>query len=129
MSSARALAAVALLTALSGCTIGRSYLGSPLRADPREVLVVGRTPKGEVLARLGPPDRILRQKSGDIFVYHHDQRNSSKLQIREPLVTRLTIFQWEKVQEKSDRLMVFFDEQGRVSAFGYREGRNELEPL
>jgi hypothetical protein len=41
----------------------------------------------------------------------------------------MTIFQWEKVQEKSDRLMVFFDAVGVVSAYGYRQGRNELEPL
>jgi hypothetical protein len=90
---------------------------------------VGQTAKAEVLARLGPPDRILRQKSGDIFVYNHDQRNSSELEIEEPVITRMTIFQWEKVQEKSDRLMVFFDAAGVVSAFGYRQGRNELEPL
>jgi len=129
MSWTRRFACVALLALTSGCTIGRSYLGSPLLADPREVLVVGHTAKGEVLARLGPPDRILRQKSGDIFVYNHDQRNSSELEIQEPVITRMTIFQWEKVQEKSDRLMVFFDEAGVVSAFGYRQGRNELEPL
>ena len=58
---------------------------------------MGHTPKAEVLSRLGPPDRILRQKSGDVFVYHHDQRNSSEFELREPLVTRLTLFQWEKV--------------------------------
>ena len=45
------------------------------------------------------------------------------------MITRLTLFQWEKVQDKSDRLMVFFDLAGVVSAFGYRQGRDELEPL
>jgi len=129
MSSSLRLACIVLLALVSGCTIGRSYLGSPLLADPHEVLVVGQTRKAEVLARLGPPDRILRQKGGDIFVYNHEQRNNSELEIREPVVTRLTIFQWAKVQEKSDRLMVFFDPVGVVSAFGYRKGRNELEPL
>jgi hypothetical protein len=129
MAWSRRIACVALLLLSSGCTIGRWYVGSPLLVDPREVLVAGRTLKAEVLARLGPPDRILRLASGDVFVYHHDQRNSSELQIREPLITRLTVFQWEKVQDKSDRLMVFFDPTGVVSAFGYREGRNELQPL
>ena len=129
MSWARRLAFVSLLVLASGCTLGRWYVGSPLLADPREVLVVGQTPKAEVLTRLGPPDRILRQKGGDVFVYRHDQRNSSEIEIREPLITRLTIFQWEKVQDKSDRLMVFFDGAGVVSAFGYRQGRDELEPL
>jgi hypothetical protein len=129
MSWARGLAFVSLLVLESGCTLGRWYVGSPLLADPRQVLVVGQTPKGEVLNRLGPPDRILRQKGGDVFVYRHDQRNSSEIEIREPLITRLTLFQWEKVQDKSDRLMVFFDSKGVVSAFGYRQGRDELEPL
>jgi len=129
MSWTRGLALVSLLALASGCTIGRWYVGSALPADPREVLVVGQTPKAEVLTRLGPPNRILRQKSGDVFVYHHDQRNSSELEIQEPVVTRFTIFQWEKVQDKSDRLMVFFDQAGLVSAFGYRLGRHELEPL
>jgi hypothetical protein len=123
------IACAALLALVSGCTIGRWYVGSPLLADPRQVLVAGHTRKAEVLSRLGPPDQILRLESGDVFIYHHDQRNSSELQIREPLVTRLTIFQWEKVQDKSDRLMVFFDPAGLVSAFGYRAGRGELEPL
>jgi hypothetical protein len=129
MNWSRRIACVALLTLASGCTIGRWYVGSPLLADPRQVLVVGRTAKAQVLASLGPPNRILRSKSGDIFVYHHDQRNSSELDITEPVITRLTLFQWEKVQDKSDRLMVFFDSAGVVNAFGYREGRDELEPL
>ena len=129
MSWSRWTACGLLLGLLSGCSIGRWYVGSPLLADPREVLAVGQTPQAEVLSRLGPPDRILRQKSGDVFVYHHDQRNSSELQIREPVITRFTIFQWEKVQDKSDRLMVFFDRAGVVRAYGYRQGRDELEPL
>jgi hypothetical protein len=118
-----------VLSLAGGCTIGRWYVGSPLRADPRELLVVGQTQKGEVLAQLGPPDRILRYRSGDVFVYRHDQRNNSEFEISEPIFTGLTLFQWEKVQDKSDRLMVFFDPAGLVSAFGYRLGRHELEPL
>lgn len=123
------LALVLLVSLACGCTIGRWYVGSPLQADPRELLQVGRTPKAEVLARLGPPDRILRYQSGDVFVYRHDQRNSSEFEISEPVFTGLTLFQWEKVQDKSDRLMVFFDPAGLVSSFGYRQGRDELEPL
>ena len=129
MRSSSLLALVLMLSLASGCTIGRWYVGSPLRVDPRELLVVGETRKAEVLGQLGPPDRILRQKSGDVFVYRHDQRNSSEFEISEPLFTGLTLFQWEKVQDKSDRLMVFFDTQDVVSSFGYRQGRAELEPL
>jgi hypothetical protein len=123
------LGLVLLLVVAAGCMIGRRYVGSPLPVDPREVLVVGETTQREVLGWLGPPDRILRQKSGDVFVYRHDQRNESQLEIEEPVFTDLTLFQWEKVQDKSDRLMVFFDSEGVVSAFAYRRGREELEPL
>jgi hypothetical protein len=129
MRRASAIACVVLGLLASACTIGRWYVGSPLLEDPHRVLVVGHTPKAEVLARLGPPNRILRHKSGDVFVYHHDQRNSSAVEIREPVVTRMTLFQWEKVQDKSDRLMVFFDTAGVVSSYGYRRGREELQPL
>lgn len=129
MRCASRVLALLLGLAACGCTIGRWYVGSPLHADPRQVLVTGQTQKAEVLEQLGPPDRILRLANGDVFVYHHDQRNSSEFELREPLITRLTLFQWEKVQDKSDRLMVFFDPGGVVSAFGYRQGRGELEPF
>jgi hypothetical protein len=129
MKRASFIAFLALGLLASGCTLGRWYVGSPLLYDPYEVLVVGHTPKAVVLSRLGPPNRILRYKGGDVFVYNHDQRNSSELEISEPVFTGLTLFQWEKVQDKSDRLMVFFDEAGVVSSFGYRKGRAELQPL
>jgi hypothetical protein len=132
MSSVRRGLLLALLLLANGCTIGRWYVGSPLPADPREVLVVGQTQKGEVLAQLGPPDRILRYRGGDAFIYRHDQRNSSELNIGTPPFVGFggyQVFTWEKVQDKSDRLMVFFDARGVVSSFGYRAGRGELEPL
>jgi hypothetical protein len=115
-----------------GCTISRWYIGSPVRDDPAQVLAIGETEKSEVLARFGPPDRILRQHEGDVFIYRYDQHNGSEFRIGTPPfagVFALTLFQWEKVQDKSDRLRVFFDPTGVVSAFGFRHGRAELEPL
>lgn len=127
------LAGLVLVLALAnGCTLGRWYVGSPLAADPREVLVIGKSAKGDVLARLGPPDRILRYAGGDAFIYRHDQRNSSELHIGTPPFLPFggyQLFTWEKVQDKSDRLMILFDAKGVVSSFGFREGRDELEPL
>lgn len=129
--ASRSLPLVFLLL-LSGCTIGRWYMGSPLRADPNQSLVAGTTGKADVLAAFGPPDRILRQHSGDVFVYRYDQRNSSELNIGTPPfigIGSYQVFSWSHVQDKSDHLMVFFDNAGKVSAFGYRQGRDELEPL
>jgi hypothetical protein len=120
--------ALGCVLALSGCTIGRWYVGSPVGEDPSVHLAVGQTGKADVLARFGPPDRILRQREGDVFIYRFEQRNSSELDISEPF-WGFTLFSWDKVQDKSDRLMVFFDPAGIVSAFGYRHGRDELETL
>jgi hypothetical protein len=119
---------MACVLAGTGCTIGRWYIGSPVREDPAALIAVGETAKADVLARFGPPDRILRQREGDVFIYQYEQRNSSELDISEP-IRGFTLFRWDKVQDKSDRLMVFFDPTGVVSAFGFRHGRAELEPL
>lgn len=132
MRFARAFVGIALALALSGCTIGRWYVGSPLGADPDHRLQNGTTRKAEVLAAFGPPDRILRHRNGDVFVYRYDQRNSSELNIGTPPfigIGSYQIFTWSHVQDKSDHLMVFFDHDGVVSAFGYRHGRSELDPL
>jgi hypothetical protein len=132
MSSTERVAVAALLVGAllaSGCMIGRRYVGSEIRGDAHEVIQIGRTTRPEVLAAFGPPDRIVRQREGDVFVYRYDQRNQTQLTIEEPVVTNFEIFSYEKVQEKSDLLMVFFDRAGVVTAFGYRHGREELEPL
>jgi hypothetical protein len=112
--------------------MGRWYVGSPIPGNAAELLRIGSTGKAEVLARFGPPDRILRQRSGDVFIYRYDQRNSSELRIGTPPfigIGAYTLFHWDKDQDKSDRLMVFFDPAGVVSAFGFRDGRAELEPF
>ncbi len=132
MRSGSWLLLLGALSAAPGCTIGRWYMGSPIRESPAEALTIGSTSKAEVLAHFGPPDRILRQRSGDVFIYRYDQRNSSELRIGTPPFVGIgayTLFQWSKDQDKGDRLMVFFDPAGRVSAFGYRHGRSELETL
>jgi hypothetical protein len=126
------IALLVCLLLLSGCTIGRWYVGSPLRAHPDHRILNGTTRKDEVLATFGPPDRILRMRGGDVFVYRYDQRNSSELNIGTPPfigVGSYQIFRWTRVQDKSDHLMVFFDPAGVVSSFGYRSGRAELDPL
>lgn len=125
----RSRVGVLLLLLASACTIGRTYVGSEIREEPAERIHVGRTTRADVLQIFGPPDRILRQASGDVFVYRFDQTNKSTFTIEEPLLTDLLIFSWTKVQKKSDRLTVFFDREGVVTAFGHRRGTQELEPL
>lgn len=113
--------------ALAGCTIGRQYIGSELPRDPQVVLEVGKSTKADALRELGPPERLVRQYDGDVFVYAFVRRNSSSFAIEEPVLTNLTIFAWSKTQEKSDRLVLIFDRDGVLTGYGYRRGTEELE--
>ena len=94
-------------------------------ADGR--IVVGQTTKREILELLGPPDRIQRQYDGDVFVYAYVRRNATSITLEEPLFTNLTIFSYQKSQEKSDRMVVLFDRAGFVLGLGFRRGTEQLE--
>jgi outer membrane protein assembly factor BamE (lipoprotein component of BamABCDE complex) len=124
-----ALCALLVGACLSACTIGRRYTGVEIRDDPTARIQPGSTTRAEVLAIFGPPDRILRQTTGDVFVYRFERRNSTSFTLEEPIVTDMEIFSWNKVQEKSDQLTVFFDREGIVTGFGYRRGTEELDAL
>jgi hypothetical protein len=115
------------LVAASACTIERSYVGNEVSAVPDGRLVVGQTNKGEILELFGPPDRILRQYDGDVFVYAYIRRNSTTFEIEDPTITPRMIFTYHKSQEKSDRLVVFFDRDGLLSGIGFRRGTEQLE--
>ena len=118
---------IALLTILlCGCTIGRVYMGSEIKHDPNQVIKIGSTTKGEVLQIFGPPDKVQKQYDGDIFVYAYLRKNSSKLTIEEPYFTNFVIFQYTRVQQKKDGLVILFDNDGVVKNFGFNRGTAEL---
>lgn len=121
------LGLVAVACLAMGCTIERSWVGSEIRSEPAEWIVVGTTTKPDVLATFGPPDRIVRLREGDVFVYRYAQRNGFQLEIEDPF-SGIEVFTWDRMQEKSDRLMVFFGPAGVVNSFGFRRGRDELRP-
>jgi len=119
-----------LLTILtSGCVIGRVYLGSEIPTDLQNKITVGATTKSDVLRICGPPDNVRRQYDGDVFIYRYFRRNSSVLNIIEPVFTRLTIFSYSRVQQKADSLVILFDKDGVVKNFGYHEGTSEITPF
>jgi hypothetical protein len=120
--------AFALLPLLApACTIGRTYVGTEIREEPTLRIQAGRTSRAEVLQVFGPPDRILRRADGDVFVYLFERTNETAFTLEEPVITNFTLFSWSKVQRKSDRLTIFFDGGGTVTAFGHRRGTRELE--
>ena len=127
MNYSRIFILVALLmNLLCSCTIGRIYMGSELRNDPKEKIKSGSTTKSEILETFGPPERIQMQYDGDIFVYAYLRKNSSKLTLTEPYFTKLTIFQYSRIQQKNDSLVILFDKDGVVKNYGFNRGTPEL---
>ena len=118
---------VTLLMILTwSCSMGRVYMGSEIRKDPNEKIKIGSTSKGEILETFGPPDRIQKQYDGDIFVYAYLRKNSSKFTIEEPYLTNFVIFQYTRIQQKRDGLVILFDKDGVVKNYGYQKGTAEL---
>ncbi|GIW40541.1 MAG: hypothetical protein KatS3mg076_1118 [Candidatus Binatia bacterium] len=114
--------------ALAACSIGRVHWGSPLRGDPAEIRE-GESTKEDVLRVLGPPDRILHQTDGDVFVYSYVRRNVSSLSLRDPFFTRQFLFGYRRDFEGHDRVVVLFDLVGRVRAVAVEKGTAELPLL
>ena len=115
-----------LMNLVCGCTIGRIYMGSEIRNDPKEKIEIGSTTKADILETFGPPERIQMQYDGDIFVYAYLRKNSSKLTLTEPYFTKLTIFQYSRIQQKNDSLVILFDKDGVVKNYGFNRGTPEL---
>jgi len=113
---------------ITGCTIGRVYVGSELQYNPSEKIVSGQTTKSQVLEMFGAPDLIQRQHDGDVFVYVYLRRNYSKIAIQEPVVTHIQIFTYSNIQEKKDNLVILFDREGTVKNFGFQRKTRELTP-
>jgi len=124
----RALA-VLLSLACGACTIGRDYVGNELRAKPDETLHIGVTTLAEALETFGAPDQIQRRHDGEVLIYHYTRQNSSELRLQDPVVTGVTFFVYTKEQQKENRLTLFFDDAGKLTAFGYSGGLDELDLL
>jgi outer membrane protein assembly factor BamE (lipoprotein component of BamABCDE complex) len=119
---------VLLIITVCSCRIGRVYIGSEIKDDPREKVVIGATTKSEVLRIFGPPYRIQKQYDGDIFVYSYLRKNSSTLTLEEPVLTNITFFTYRRIQQKEDNLVILFDKDGVVKSYGYYQGTTELTP-
>jgi len=118
---------VVLVMALAeGCTIGRIYMGSEIRSDPKEKIQIGVTTKSDILEIFGAPDRITHQYDGDVFIFAYLRKNSTKFVIEEPYITNITFFTYTRIQEKKDTLVILFDKDGVVKNYGYQRGTLEL---
>jgi len=113
---------------LSGCTVGRVYVGAEIMENPDTRIVIGSTTKSDILGIYGPPRSVQRQYDGDLFIYSYFRKNSSTLNIEEPVVTDLTIFTYTRVQQKKDSLVILFDKDGVVKNYGFYRETEELTP-
>jgi outer membrane protein assembly factor BamE (lipoprotein component of BamABCDE complex) len=121
------LAFMILLVSLTcSCSIGRVYIGSEIKYDPRDKIHIGTTTKSDILGIYGPPSRIQRQYDGDIFVYLYLRKNSSQFFIAVPYPIRLSLFRYAKTQQKNDSLAILFDKDGVVKNYGFQRGTSEL---
>jgi len=127
MNCNKTLILISLLMILTcRCTIGRVYMGSEIRYDPKEKIKIGSTTKSEILETFGPPDNIQKQYDGDIFVYAYLRKNSPKLSLVVPYPVTVSVFKYTKVQQKKDSLVILFDNNGMVKDYGFRKGAQEL---
>jgi hypothetical protein len=117
-------------TCLTSCTIGRVYQGSRLRQDPQFLETGKEHSQTDILKIFGPPDEILAQKEGYLFVYRYTQTHETLfvLQAVDPVVTqiRLKLFEFQKSNQKYEALVVLFDPQGKVKDFGIEQSLSEL---
>ncbi|HTO68287.1 MAG TPA: hypothetical protein VMR31_00365 [Myxococcota bacterium] len=125
----RLAAVLACAWLATGCILVRTYLGNELPPAADGGIVLGKTTKADVLRDLGPPDRLVRQYDGDVFVYAYIRRNESTLELEEPVFTHATLFEYTRVTERSDRMVVLFDRGGIVTGVGFRRGTEQLEPF
>jgi len=127
MNCVRIFSSIGLLMLFAwGCSIGRIYIGSEIRSDPKEKIQSGLTTKSDILSIFGPPDHITSQFDGDIFVYTYFRKNSTQLAIREPYITKTTFFSYTRIQENKDNLVILFDKDGVVKNYGYQKGTQDL---
>ncbi len=121
-----------LLLVSPGCAFGTLEEGDPLPADAVDRLRVGMT-KSEVLRLLGPPEEFRRPELvdallrdavppetvdasaailDDVFSYRYTRGDLR--------VYSVILFTWMRADVRSDDLVVFFDDAGRVEEFAYR---------
>ena len=100
-----------ILLAVTGCTLRQTYTGSPLPREEAGRLVPG-VDKAEVLERLGPPDMVGPRIDGCVFVYRYRDESDAGLS--------LSFFQasvsWDESDQRTHRLVLFFDKKGRLTA-------------
>lgn len=128
----------------TGCImISRTYEGNPITKKSLDQIIVGKTTRAEVLKILGAPKEVetanitslveqaLARYEGekltlkidpalfnDVYIYERSQTNRFAI--------ALLLFNYYSSDERSDRLAIFFDKNGKVQGMGWTQGRKDL---
>jgi hypothetical protein len=105
---------LALLLALSGCTVSWETNHETLTAAQFAELKLART-KVDVLERVGPPVDAGVQPNGSVFVYRANRTMERQLS----LSAFQASFQYFEEDQRSERLVVFFDKKGTMTHYGW----------
>lgn len=110
----RCVLAMLALLLLPGCFFSRSKLEQPLDPANLQTLVVGMSDQADVQRALGSPtDIIFNNKNHDplrVFAYEYVYR------VQKTTGFTIIILTFIEADAKRDRVMVFFDENGKVSS-------------
>jgi len=137
--SFRVIGILSLAFLISGCVVARYYEGSRIPEQKLEEIKPGVTTRAEIVNWFGPPqnyispavlNEILRTMDllGDepltnypfanILSYQYNRGNAR--------VIFTILFNFVEWKMKSDRLVVFFDDEGKVKYYGFHKGTDEM---
>jgi hypothetical protein len=138
-SSFRIIGILSLSFLLASCVIGRYYEGAKIPEEKLKEIRPGVTTRGEIVSWFGPPqnyisptifNEILRQMDlvGDEPLTNYPFANILSYQYNRGNVRGIIaiLFYFVEWTVKSDRLVIFFDEDEKVKYYGFNKGTDEL---
>lgn len=109
-SRGTAAVAAALLGTLPGCALGRTTTNSPLDPTLLERLEPGVTTAREVTEWFGGPSQVVQLGERSAYRFDHEVTKAAAL--------ILLLVNLGATDTRSDRLWVFFDENGVLTHYG-----------
>lgn len=138
------IAAAACLALSAGCiSFGRTYEGNPIDPETVALLVEGETTRAQVMEMFGAPNVVetanitalaeqsLARYEGEELTLKIDPALFNEVYIYERTQTNhfilfLILFNYYSSDQRSDRLAIFFDTEGKVRGVGWTPGREGL---
>ncbi len=105
-----ALALALVLPVASGCFVSRQYVNQPLAEESVVGLVPGQSSELDVARALGGPTDVVQLGRRSAWRYDHTRQKRAGVS--------LLIVTFAGTDVQSDRIWVFFDEQGILTHYG-----------